>query len=179
MKAPQLYSERLYFIPVSLTHLSQEYVNWLNDPEVYRYLETGGDYSIEKLEKFLKVIESKEILFWAIHLKIGNKHIGNIKIDPINERHGVGEYGMALGDRTEWRKGYGKEASLRIIDFCFTEINLRKMVLGVIAENVSAVEMYKRLGFIVEGKYLRHAFHEGKYCDVFRMALFNPKFVYD
>src|SRR5688572_27941667 len=118
MKAPSLSSERLVFVPVSTVHLSQQYVNWLNDVEVYKYLETGGDYTIIKLEQFLKNVESKEILFWAIHLKSNNRHIGNIKIDPINARHGIGEYGIMIGDREQWRSGYAQEASRRIIEFC-------------------------------------------------------------
>jgi RimJ/RimL family protein N-acetyltransferase len=179
MKPPELYSERLYYVPLSLNHLSQQYVNWLNDLEVYRYLETGGDYSIEKLEDFLKDIETKDMLFWAVHLKSNNKHIGNIKIDPINERHNIGEYGIMFGDRSEWGKGFATEASKRIIDFCFTEKRLRKITLGVVADNTSAVELYKKLGFIVEGTYRKHAFHDGRYCDVLRMAIFNPGFVYD
>lgn len=179
MKAPDLSSPRLFFVPVSLNHLTQQYVDWLNDPEVYAYLETGGEYSLEKLEDFLRNVETKEILFWAIHLKSSKKHIGNIKIDPLTERHGLGEYGIMIGERNEWGNGYATEASERIIEFCFSPaLNLRKMTLGVVVDNVAAVELYKKLGFNIEGLYLKHTFQKGKYCDVLRMALFNPKYTY-
>lgn len=174
MKAPFLESDRLKYIPVSLDHLSPDYVNWMNDPEVNRYLESGGDYSLEKLKEFLTEVEKKNILFWAIHLKENNLHIGNIKIDPVNFVHGFGEYGIILGRRSEWGKGYAKEASYRIIDFCFNEIALRKVVLGVIADNVPAVKLYEQLGFNTEGIYKDHCIFHGKYCDVIRMAVFNP-----
>jgi hypothetical protein len=65
---------------LGLEHVSDEYVNWLNDAEVIRYLETGGDYTREKLQDFLSSVEKNQILFWAIHLKSNNKHIGNINI---------------------------------------------------------------------------------------------------
>lgn len=178
MIAPYLESERLSYRPVSMSHLSQDYVNWLNDPEVYRYLETGGNYTIEMLNAFLEEVEKKEILFWGIHLKSNGIHIGNIKIDPINERHGIGEYGILMGRTGEWGKGYAKEASQAIIDFCFNSIKLRKMTLGVVINNVAAVNLYKKLGFRIEGHYKKHGFYEGKYCDVLRMALFNPLFSY-
>lgn len=55
MRAPELESKRLYYEPLGTTHLSNEYVDWMNDSEVNKYLESGGDYTIEKLEDFLKL----------------------------------------------------------------------------------------------------------------------------
>jgi RimJ/RimL family protein N-acetyltransferase len=179
MKAPVLESNRLLYRPISRLHLSDDYVSWLNDPDVYRYLETGGNYTRPVLEKFLLEAEKKEILFWAIHLKTDDLHIGNIKIDPIHEKHSVGEYGIMMGRKTEWGKGYAKEATETIVQFCFNTINLRKMTLGVVADNVAAVKLYENLDFAVEGHYKKHGFYDGKYCDVLRMARFNPIFSYN
>jgi RimJ/RimL family protein N-acetyltransferase len=176
MKAPVLESERLIYKPVSMQHLSEEYVEWMNDPEVTRYMESGGNYTIEKLEEFLKQVEKKEIMFWGIHLKENGLHLGNIKIDPIQLKHGLGEYGIMMGRKSEWGKGYAAEASRRIIDFCFEELNLRKITLGVVMDNEGAVRLYKKLGFTLEGVYKRHALYGSKYCDVARMAIFNGDF---
>jgi RimJ/RimL family protein N-acetyltransferase len=174
---PTLYSERLLYKPVTDEHCTMTYVNWLNDYEVYKYMETGGNYTMEMLIDYIKGVKAqKELLFWAIHIKGSNKHIGNIKIDPINKRHGLGEYGIMLGDRSEWGKGYGKEASLRIIQYCFEEVKLRKITLGVVADNLTAVELYKKIGFMTEGVYKKHCFYDGHYCDSYRMAIFNPIF---
>lgn len=176
MKAKVIETERLILKPLSLDHLSQEYVDWLNDEEVYRYLETGGNYTLAMLKDYLKDVIKKDIFFWGIHIKENDKHIGNIKIDPINKRHGVAEYGIMMGRRSEWGKGYAKEATNKVIDFCFHELNIRKLTLGVVADNTTAVELYKKVGFIAEGVYKQHGFYHNKYCDTIRMALFNPSF---
>ena len=84
MRATILESKNLIFKPLSLDHLSNDYVDWLNDKEVNKYLETGNNYTLDKLENFLIEVEKKDIYFWAIHLKENDTHIGNIKIDPIN-----------------------------------------------------------------------------------------------
>ena len=179
MIPPVLESERLLYVPVSMQHLSQDYVDWLNDKDVYRFLETGGNYSLTMLQDFLLATEAAPKLFWAIHIKENNLHIGNIKIDPINEKHGFGEYGIMMGRKTEWGKGYAFEASQRIINFCFEQLNLRKINLGVVADNTSAVQLYKKLGFNTEGLYKKHAQYDGEYRDILRMAIFNSEYAYE
>jgi RimJ/RimL family protein N-acetyltransferase len=148
MKACYLESERLYFKPLSRLHLSKNYVNWINDSDVNKYLESGGDYTIEKLESYLEQQEKKEILFWAIHLKKSNKHIGNIKIDPIYFDDNAGEYGIMMGEKNEWGKGFAYESSLKIIDYCFKNLGLIEIRLGVKIDNIAAVRLYEKLGFI-------------------------------
>jgi len=176
MKAKTLESGRLILKPVSMEHLTQEYVDWLNDKDVYRFLETGGNYSLEMLEEYLNSVVRNDIYFWAIHIKDSGIHIGNIKIDPVNSRHGTGEYGILMGRRSEWNKGYAKEASVRVIEYCFDEVKLRKITLGVVADNVNAVKLYEKIGFETEGIYRKHGLYDGKYCDIIRMALFNPAY---
>jgi ribosomal-protein-alanine N-acetyltransferase len=175
MKAPVLESARLIYKPVSLAHLSDHYVSWMNDREVIRYMEAGGDYTLAKLEEFLRDVEKRDLLFWGIHLKGSDKHIGNIKIDPVNRKHGLGEYGIMMGDRSEWGKGYAKEATLSILDFCFQHAGLRKITLGVVKTNRVAHHLYESIGFRTEGLYKDHVYCEGALSDVVRMAIFKPE----
>lgn len=81
-----------------------------------------------------------------------------------------------MGRKSEWGKGYAKEATIKIIDYCFQTLKVRKLTLGVVSENLAAVNLYKKLGFETEGVYKMHGIYQGKYCDVIRMALFNPSF---
>lgn len=179
MKATVIESKRLIFKPISLEHLSQDYVDWMNDPDVIRYLESGGDYSLSKLENYISEIVQRDIYFWGIHTKESKLHIGNIKIDPISVKHGRGEYGILLGRKSEWGKGFAKESTIRILNYCFDVLCLRKITLGVVADNIAALQLYKKLNFKQEGVYKSHSFHNGKYCDVIRMAKFNPGFYID
>ena len=177
MKAPILESERLIIKPLDLSFLSKNYVEWMNDSEVNLYLSSGGDYSIKKLENFLKDVENKKILFWAIIIKNTKIHIGNIKIDPIDFNNGTCEYGIMMGNKTEWGKGYAKEVSRLVIDYCFNKLNLRKMTLGCIEDNKRAIKLYDSLSFIIEGRFIDHINHNGKFVNVLRMALFNKNYI--
>jgi [ribosomal protein S5]-alanine N-acetyltransferase len=177
MNALILESERLILKPLGLSFLSQEYVNWMNDSDVNEFLSSGGDYSLDKLKVFLTEVEKKDILFWAITTKNESRHIGNIKIDPVEIKHGICEYGIMMGDKTQWGKGFAKEASKLVIDFCFKNLNLRKMNLGVVESNTKAVRLYEKLNFVIEGQLINHISLNGGFVNVLRMALFNQHYV--
>lgn len=172
-----LETERLIIEPIALKHCTETYLGWLNDPEVYKWLETRGSQTMPLLENFVKQHLKKGTYMWAIRTKGNGKHIGNIKMDPINQVHSLGEFGILMGDKSEWGKGYGKEASKKIMDFFFEkEEPLRKITLGVVEQNSAAIKLYEKLGFVVEGIYKDHVNYDGKYYSVLRMAKFNPKY---
>tara|TARA_B100000609_G_C17197145_1_gene425898 strand:+ start:401 stop:955 length:555 start_codon:yes stop_codon:yes gene_type:complete len=171
---PSLETDRTHLKPLCKNFLSKDYVAWMNDKKVNRFLDSGGDYNIDKLKEYLTEVEENPKFFWAIVLKQSKKHIGNIKIDPINFKHFFGEYGLMIGDTNSWKKGYGKEVSEVVINFCFETLKLRKINLGVLKLNKAAINLYNKLGFLIEGHHRSHFSFEGDYVDSYRMALFNP-----
>jgi len=106
-------------------------------------------------------------------IKETDKHIGNIKIDPIDSKHGYGEYGIMMGDKGSWGQGFAKEASKKVLMYCFETLKLRKVNLGVLKDNFRAVKLYEALGFKKEGVFKEHKIHEGILYDEIRMALFK------
>ena len=171
MKNIDLESERLIFNRLSAKHISKDYVDWINNAEVNKYLETRGNYTIDLLKSYIEEQYKNGVYFWAIHLKESNRHIGNIKIDPIDLDANSGEYGILMGDKTSWGKGYAKEASIRIIKYCFEELKLSTITLGVIEDNVNAVFLYKNLGFKVDELKEDVGIYNNKLSNSLRMSL--------
>ncbi|MEE9361884.1 MAG: GNAT family protein [Cellulophaga sp.] len=166
-----LESERLILKRLSLDHLSEKYRDWMNDPKVFQFLESGGDYTLEKLKSFLEEVEKNNILFWAIHVKRNGKHIGNIKIDPISKSINSGEYGILMGDRAQWGKGYAEEASRLVILYCIEKLKLKQITLGVVDSNVPAINLYKKLGFEVIEYKENNKLYLNNRCRTVRMKL--------
>jgi RimJ/RimL family protein N-acetyltransferase len=171
VKNIDLSSERLLYKRLSEEHISMDYVGWINDPEVNMYLETRGNYTLNLLRSYIENQYNKEIYFWAIHLKDSNKHIGNIKIDPIYIKENSAEYGILIGDKLNWGKGFAKEASLRILNYCFYELQLSKITLGVIEDNTAAVQLYKNLGFKISEVIKGTKVYNHKISNSLRMSI--------
>ena len=171
MKNIDLESERLVYKRISAEHVSNQYVNWINDDEVNRYLETRGNYTLDLLKAYVEELNKRDVYFWGIHLKGTQKHIGNIKIDPIDEEVNSGDYGILMGDKANWGKGYAKEATLKILDYCFNEIKLSKINLGVIEDNVNAVNLYKNIGFKIDEVKKDFGVYNNKMCNSISMSL--------
>ena len=171
-----LTSERLVFKRLSVDHISTEYLSWLNDPEVNVFLETKGNYTMDLLKSYIEKQYKNEVYFWAIHLKDSNKHIGNIKIDPIKLKTKSGEYGILIGDKLNWGKGYAKEASIRILKYCFKELKLSKITLGVVEDNIKAALLYKNMGFTIDEIKKDAGIYNNKLCNALRMSLHVENF---
>ena len=79
-----LKTNRLVLNPLNRSYCSLNYLSWINDEQVIRFLETKKGTSLYDLEQYLYSIEKKKIFAWAIVIKLNNKHIGNIKIGKVN-----------------------------------------------------------------------------------------------
>ncbi len=177
-----LETERLLLSSVTPADCNENYLSWLNDTDVNMYLESGFyKHDIEGLIDFVNRYQTnKNAVFLIIRLKTNNKHIGNIKIDKINFIHQNCEYGIMMGDKTEWGKGYAKEASIAIINYAFEELGLNKVNLGVIDSNYAAVKLYEQIGFTLEG-VLKENFYErstNTLKNELRMAAFKNTWEY-
>jgi len=87
--------------------------------------------------------------------------------DPL-ARHA--EVGLALGPEHRGL-GYGREVLGMLLDFGFTHRNLHRIWLECSATNDRAVRAYRAAGFVEEGRLREHAWIDGAYVDVLRMAV--------
>ena len=170
-----------YFMKLSEKNADEEYCRWLNDPEVNKYLETRKA-TIDELKKYIKEKnKSKNCLLLGIFDNKSNKHIGNIKLDPIDFKRGVSTLGILIGDKNYWGRGIGTESTKLLVDYAFNELNLKKIDLGVISKNKAAISIYKNVGFKVKKIQKKKIKHDSKFYDRVVMEIekkkLEPKFL--
>lgn len=164
--------------PLERTDLNERYLGWLNDPEVTRYVESGAFPSTaEDLENFYRTVSSsRNDVILAVVDKQSGRHIGNVKLGPIQWVQRCATFGILIGEKDFWGKGAGEEATRLMVEYGFQRLNLHRIDLGVCAEHEAAVRCYEKVGFKVEGRMREDLFQAGGYKDRLWMGLLRSEY---
>ena len=168
----------VYLRPLERSDLNETYLRWLNDSEVTRHLEIGSfPTTMQDLEKFYQGVTGSrvEVIFAIVDSK-SHRHIGNVKLGPINWVHRRAMFGIMIGEKEFWAKGVGKEVTRLMVEYGFFRLNLNRISLGVLAEHEAAVRCYQSVGFKTEGKFREEMFVEGTYKDRLWMGLLRSEY---
>ena len=155
------------------------FVEWLNDPEVKRYLSMSLPISQateeQWFENMLKRPPEEQSLGIEIKNGDGWRLIGNCGIFDINWRARCAEVGLFIGDKSCWNQGYGTEVMLRLLKHGFGTLNLNRIFLRVDAENLGGIRAYEKAGFVHEARLREADFHGGKYSDYLIMSVLHSE----
>lgn len=159
--------KRTYLREIQLSDANRNYCSWINDPEINQYLESRFEkWSIKKLKDYVSEIKKNpNYVFLAIIAKGKNKHIGNIKIGPINRSHRYADVGVIIGEKSFWRKGFATEAIKLVVDYAFNKLDLHKLTAGAYNCNIGSIRAFKKAGFSAEGVRKKHYLCNGDYVD--------------
>ncbi len=126
----------------------KNYLSWMRNKKANPFIQgVTESYSFEDLVAYInEKNNSQTALLLGIFEKSGNIHIGNVKLEPISPRKNA-VIGILIGEENFRGKGVGYEVISRVLEFCFTDLELELVELGVHAENLKAIALYKRLGF--------------------------------
>jgi ribosomal protein S18 acetylase RimI-like enzyme len=99
---------------------------------------------------------------------VGGELVGSIHVDA--SRHGFGEIGMAVAH--EWRgRGIGSALMEAAIEWARAS-GLHKLSLNVFAHNAAAIALYRKYGFVEEGRRVKHYRRSsGELWDAIEMGL--------
>ena len=178
MHQPFLKGQNLYLRLLEESDVGGEYISWLNDNEVTKYLESGKFPSTARelrsyLERFHR---TKTDLIFAIVDKKTDLHIGNVTLNRISWINRTSDTGLMIGRKDFWGKGYAFEAWSLTIEYAFQRLGLRKITAGAIVDNAPSVAILEKLGFKIEGTLRQSVLVDGKYKNAHIMGLFRDEF---
>ncbi|CCC10174.1 unnamed protein product [Sordaria macrospora k-hell] len=79
---------------------------------------------------------------------------------------------IGIGITTGYRgKGYGGEAIDWVLDWGFVRMGLHRIWLAAFAYNERAVNLYKKLGFVEEGREREAVLYERRWWDIVRLGM--------
>ena len=69
------------------------------------------------------------------------------RIGSINHQHGTAIWGILIGEKDCWNKGYGTETARLMLDYAFTALSLTNVLLTVYSYNTRGIRAYLRAGY--------------------------------
>ncbi|MDT9689850.1 GNAT family protein [Streptomyces sp. P9(2023)] len=95
---------------------------------------------------------------------------GSVTVGETDARAGRFKVGIEIV-RDRRGNGYAREATELILTFMFAERRFNKCEVEVYAFNEASLALYRRLGFVAEGRLRQHEFFAGGYHDVVLMGM--------
>ncbi len=174
---PMLRGALVYLRPAEREDLPL-FVRWLSDAETSRYLLLRSPLSMPMEEKWLESMlerQGKTDYHFVICLLEDHRPIGTVGLHQISWEDGTAEFGIAIGEKALWGKGYGTDATNAIVDFGFGHLRLERIELDVYAFNERGRRSYEKAGFAHEGTMRGAHFDRGEHHDVHRMAILRDE----
>jgi RimJ/RimL family protein N-acetyltransferase len=158
-------------------------VDWVNsggEDFFVRWAGTAFEYPLTQaqLEAHLAEAEGPEAtrrIFAAVDHATGEAvgHAEFSRIDRKNRSASISR--LLVGEVPARGKGIGKQIVSRLLDVAFGEMALHRVDLYVLELHVSALSMYKSLGFKTEGHLVEARRAGGRYWNAYYMAMLEEE----
>lgn len=125
----------------------------LNDKTNTQYMLIGGKcFSYQDCVNFINSTHSdKNNINFAI-IDENDNWIGTISLKHVDNKVRQAEYAIITAPHVHG-KGYAYKATVELIEYAFTNLNLQRIYLNVTSDNLRAINFYKRCGFVHEGTF--------------------------
>jgi [ribosomal protein S5]-alanine N-acetyltransferase len=171
MKNPFRIGTKIYLRPLERED-APLLIPWLNDQEVTQMLAIHRPINLQSEEEFIaKVYQSEHDLVLGIAVRQNDSLIGVSGLHQIDFKNRHANFGISIGEKGEWGKGYGTEATFLMVQYAFDTLNLNRVRLLVFESNTRGIRAYEKVGFKQEGVLRQDRFHDGRYWDTITMAI--------
>jgi RimJ/RimL family protein N-acetyltransferase len=133
----------------------QSIVDWIKTPEeMMNWSATNFRFPLDEIQlaKHLDHIlapNSNRLAFQAITVE-SNESIGHIELVRIDQVGLKASLAFVLIAPHKRRQGLGEKTIAATVDYCFEIMNLKRVDLFVIKDNLPAVNCYQNIGFKIE-----------------------------
>ncbi|MDZ4751603.1 MAG: GNAT family protein [Flavobacteriales bacterium] len=160
--------------------ITDMYLSWFRNNDVTSFLEVDGKSLTQQMvcEYIDEGRTSNSYFMYAICLEEDKRHIGNLKVGPINYKHRVADLVCVIGDRSEWGKGLATDAIAQGNQLAFEKYEIRKLHGQIYADNIGSVKAYCKAGWIVEGVIEGRYLTETGSMDQILVSCNNPKYLH-
>lgn len=169
-----IFGERIRLRAVEREDLPR-FVEWFHDPEVRAEISLFMPMSLAEEEHWyegmLKQDPIEHSLSIDVHQGEAWTHVGGCGLFDFEPQSRRMELGIIIGEKSAWDQGFGTDVARTLLRHAFDTLNLNRVVLRVFETNLRAMQVYKKIGFVEEGRLRQDHYIEGQYVDVVIMGI--------
>jgi RimJ/RimL family protein N-acetyltransferase len=145
---------------------------WNHDPDVMRWMDAGYPQTAASVEKWLADRSDNEFSDVLFGIETFDRAlIGLVRLHGAEPETGNAELDIYLGEKDHWGRGYATDAMRTACRYGFERMRLHKITLTVVTDNEAAGHIYRKIGFVEEGRLREVGRYEGRWVDHFTMGL--------
>lgn len=148
-----LFSKRLLLRPLDISDITDAYLQWLNDPEVTRYLEIR--HTPQTYDRVCQYLKQREQMPDCPHFGVfdenGTRHVGTVTLNALNGHYKTADISFVMGHPDARGKGYATEAVHAVCEYAFTVLQLHKLTGGHYLSHTGSQKVFQKNGFQQEG----------------------------
>ena len=173
----KLVGQKCYLSPCSPDD-AEKWTEWFNDLAVAlplgdeAYTPSAADSERATIND---IIKNKAHIFSIVDLE-NDLSIGRCLLFNIDSINRSAMFGIFIGEKSYWGKGYAHEATKLLLDYGFNLLNLNSVMLGVMSFNQRALRSYQKVGFKEIGRRRQARIVGGQKFDVIFMDLLAEEF---
>lgn len=137
--------------PYLLKH-HELFLNFIQDPEVSIYGSGTFDVRVPVADPDNFKNQTKDAVLFSIFELEKLDMIGHCALRGIDHRNGTATFGISIGRKEYWGKGYGTEATRLTLDYGFRFLNLYSIKLRTAGYNKRGQGAYLKAGFKEMGR---------------------------
>lgn len=166
---PFLKTGTIKIIPLEEKHL--EPLRLLrNDPETSYYLTSVMPINPVAQQAWFHALSLDSSKMYLSILLTDNTFVGLVRCDEWDKINQSIRIGVDIVS-TYRRKGLATQAYELLFDFLFHQLHIHRIWLLVADYNTNAIALYKKLGFVVEGRQRDMIYRNGSYHDYIMMSI--------
>ncbi len=109
-------------------------------------------------------------------IEVDGRLVGEIKLHSINAQDRRASMAIAIYDPQMLGKGLGTRAICLLLHHAFTQMDLHRVGVRVLAYNKRAIRAYEKCGFVLEGRERETAFVDGVWHDDLMLGILSHEF---
>lgn len=148
------------------SHITDNYLAWLNDPVVVRYSSQRFiEHTHETSAQYLASFMGTENLLLAVYLKETGRYVGTMSV-YFSKVQQSADIGIMIGDPSCWGQGVGGDAWATVVNWLLDLVLVAKVVSGTLRCNTGMVNIMFNTGMVLTSAWQEYELIEGQSVDV-------------